>query len=367
MKMYDYFSGIISKELKKDLKYITQINTEKIYLYLLYIKYLGTLKEEKKTLKMLFDNDDLKELYKYLNKNYGFSLYLMKNVNLKMLLKLMKDYNYKDLLMEYLSLKENVDIEILGIFKNPKDKVLYLNDSENIHNYLNNIPSHDYVAETIDGRKKPSLILFNLVDQMLGIKSQSYDTLKEVDLDKYDLVIINDTSPSYIFSSSSDDNLIRSINRYFYLENNYQGKIILKTNFNKISKFPYPGLIKERLSKVMLHKDVTNLMVYMEFNCDNNDSISLILINDEKYNFDELKSLITNNRSKKNCLLKIKPDQMIENNYRISFKMYEEKNIEKVKAMNDIVDENSILTERLENLNEEIFVEVAHLLERKGG
>ena len=202
---------------------------------------------------------------------------------------------------------------------------------------------------------------------MLKLKRNYYRKLSDLNLNDYDIVIINDTEPFYKYSANKES-FMKEIEQKFYFDNHFQGRIVLKTNYNKISHFKYFTLVRRHLSKVILHAYVKNVTVYMEFLSDSNKSISLILLDDElAADPTKLQKIIESNRNKKGTLIKVTPEDIQKNNYRISFKMYDTENIEKVKVINDIVDENTELTKRLESLNTIIESEVNKLLERTGG
>lgn len=364
--MYNYIINLISKECKKNEGLIPQKKLDEIYLYLTFILYLSTKKEEKATIKKLLEPADLTEFYNYILKNYKVRNYYVKYLNLKSLLKIIKNLNYKDLIADFLQEKKDIENQRLEIFKSPKDKVLYINTEELFSNYIKDNKNGDYMIETLDSKYSLSYAYFQILDKMLGKNINYYQKYNEINIDDYDVIIINDTDPYYKYSANKE-NLIKEIDNKFYYKNIYKGKIILKTNYNKISHFKYPYLIKCHLSKVLLHENVKDITVYMEFTYDNKDSISLILLNDILANDNtKLQKIIESNRSKKGTLIKVTPEDIKKNNYRISFKMYQSENIAKVKEINDIVDENTYLTKKLEELNETIEAEVNKLLERKG-
>jgi len=364
--MYNYMVNLITKEYKRTEKLITQRRIDETYLYLIFVIYLSTKKSEKARIKELLEQDDLTEFYKTIYQEYQIRNVALPNLDIKSLLKVLKGQDYKELIADFLKEKETKENNRLSIFKEPKDKVLYINTEELYSNYIMNNKNGDYVKETLDKKYGLSYSYYKILDLMLNQKVNYYNKINDVDLNNYNMVIINDTDPYYKYFANKE-NLIKELERTFYFQNSYQGRIILKTNYNKISHFKYYSLIKRHLSKVILHKDVKNVTVYMEFVVNNNDSISLILLDEELANDNiKLQKIITSNRNKKDTLIKITPDDILKNNYRISFKMYQSENIAKVKEINDIVDENTELTRKLEGLNETIEAEVNKLLERKG-
>lgn len=362
--MYDYFISVIKQELKIGKQYISNFVLGNIYLRIIFVKYLSTLKDSK--IKNYIKEENIEKIYEVLKEDYQVGSFYLERIDLFKLLKLMKSHKYKELLKELLENNKDKDNERLKIFENKSDKVLYLNYEEIISNYPQGSKKYDFVMTSLDERKMIYYENYKMLDKMLNKNNNYYNMLNDINLNDYGLVIVND-SESYSRFNNSEENFFDLLYRKFYVQNKYNGKLILKTNFNKISKFPNKWLIRSNLTKVILHKNVSNSTVYMEFNENNNDSISLILLNEElERDNDKLKEIIKTNKVQKNILIKVKPQEIIDNNLRISFKMYQSKNIEEVKKINDIVDENSNYTKQLENLNKKIESEVNKLLERKG-
>lgn len=361
--MYDYLTSLITKELKKANKIVTTRRVDEVYLSLVYILFLSSKKEHKGKIKELLEQNNIKLFLDYLNKEHNYHCLYLKYIDIKQFLKVIKTQNYKELVEEFLKEKEDPEFIRLEIFKKTNDKILYLNtnDTFNSYNYTDKNPS--YLQESLNSIYYSDYVFYKALDEMLKIKRNYYHKFKEINIDEYDTVIINDIEPLYKYITNKDD-LIQDIEKKF---SDFKGKIILKTNYNKISRFKNYYLLK-RLSKVILHAYVKNNTVYMEFLPSNNNNISLILLNDELANDNsKLKKIIENNRNKKDTLIKVTPEDIRNNNYRISFKMYNTENIEKVKAINDIVDENTELIKTLERINNVIEAEVNKLLERTGG
>ena len=362
--MYDYITNLITKELKKANKYITAKRVDEIYISLIYILYLSGKKENKAKIKELLAKEDLNSFYTYLKKEHNFTYICIEYINIKELLKVIKGQNYKELIEEFIKFQEDSEYKRLEVFKKEKEKILYINTTDNFSNYNYNDKDASYLKETINRTYYSTYYFYRILDEMLKLKRTYYNKYNEITIDEYDTIIINDTEPFYKYSLNKD-NFIKDIEQNFY---NYKGRIILKTSYNKISKFRYYYLVRRRLSKVILHAYVKNNTVYMEFLPNNNENISLILLNEElANNNNKLQKIIESNRNKKGTLIKVTPEDIRNNNYRISFKIYEIENIQKIKAINDIVDENTKLTQKLERLNNVIEAEVNKLLERTGG
>lgn len=365
--MYEYLTNIINKELKKRRGLITERHIEEILIGLIYILYLSSKKEFKTKIKNLLEEDNIKLFYDYLRKEHDYYNYYFQYIDIKKLLKIIKGQNYRELLDEVLQNKKDQDVERLEIFKKKTDRILYLNTSDSLENYDYTNKNVTYLKQTLDNNYISSYSKYIVLDKMLNLKRNYYDHFKDLNLNDYDIIIINDTEPVYKYSANKE-NIINELEQNFYHNNFYTGKIILKTSYNKISRFKYYSLIRSHLNKVILHAYVKNTTVYMEFLPANNKSISLILLDEELANDNnKLQKIIESNRNKKGTLIKVTPEDIRNNSYRISFKMYETENIEKIKEINDIVDENTSLTKKLEGLNDTIEAEVNKLLERTGG
>jgi len=116
------------------------------------------------------------------------------------------------------------------------------------------------------------------------------------------------------------------------------------------------------MSKVLLF-DEANTFVYYENKKD--DKVSIINYNKDKINsLEKLNKIIEINRKQKDILVKTTIEDIKNNCYRIGFRLYQEASVDSTRNINEIVDENTRLIDRLARLNNEIEQEINKLINR---
>lgn len=70
------------------------------------------------------------------------------------------------------------------------------------------------------------------------------------------------------------------------------------------------------------------------------------------------------NRKQKDILVKITKQDIINNNYRIGFNLYQLEKTNKIKDINKIVDQNTRYLQRLNTLNQQVETQINKLLNR---
>ena len=260
----------------------------------------------------------------------------------RILIKLI-DINVKDLLKEFLDYRDKVIY-----FHSDKDRILYYNLKVNKYDYYCDKGNATYV---INKGYEDNYKAFKAFDKILGV-SNEYFYESDIEIKDYDYVYVYDDMPKY---SSRSNNIFDIIFPYIRKNNN----VVVYTSYNKISNFSSGRLIAKYIKNIILDDNSACLL----FNKDNiNREISII--NYEKIgNVDKLYSVICNNRKQKDVLVKICYNDLVENNMRIGFKLYQ---IDKdsVKDINKIVDENTNYLNRLNTLNMRVEQEINILLNK---
>ncbi len=79
---------------------------------------------------------------------------------------------------------------------------------------------------------------------------------------------------------------------------------------------------------------------------------------------DKLFDIIKSNRKIKDVLIKTNENEIRSNNCRIGFRLYQMNLETKNRGINDIVDQNTLLINRLSNINKRVEVEIDKLFNR---
>lgn len=341
--MYEFILNEIKKKLvTEEKKYISTKQLKNYYILLLYLKYIC----QNKNINDYYNKDillsnisiDKEELYKE---------FFTKNIN-ELLIYFQTD-NIYELTKEFID-KENYDIfrDIDNIFIKEEDNTLYY---FNISDKNNKILFYrtDYVTK---------VKLYEMLDEITNTyRKYEYDFYK-VELDEIDNLIIIDDEPVYKYIQG--DNIIDKISNIFFDNRNYKGNIILKTTYSKISKLKSDQLLSY-LTKVCIYENNQDaVLVFRRAN--DLESVSIVMIKDNIYN--NIKEIITKNEENKEYLLKVSKSVIKSNNYRIGFNMYLPNRTEDVKSINDIIDENTKITEEISRLNKLIQQEMDKLISK---
>lgn len=329
-------------ELQKKLKYLH--NKENIFItYLLYLKYLCDKKKYNYDEVIISD-----ELYEITDEIRIIKNYYLENEKLPVnrILLLIKNKNLKDLIKEYLNY-----IEKPIPFHTKDSHIIYLNIGRNIYHYYSDKGNATYIT---DEMINSNYNLFKMFDEVLGIHN-TYILKKDLKLEDYDYVYVNDVYPKYGLKRETLMNSLRT-----YIRNNKN--VILMTDYNKISNFKEGRfLIKEIKTIILQDKNAT--IHFMEQN--ESEEISIINYNKDKIkSTNDLQNIIKNNRKQKDILVKTNLKELQENNYRIGFKLYQLEKESKIKSINKIVDENTKYLKKLNIINENVEREINKLLNR---
>lgn len=281
--------------------------------------------------------------YEYLNDFFRNKFQFIK-VN-----KLLSEVQYidiKELLMDYIKNRLNNSV-IYGIY--PQEKKLCIPNSMALYDLYGKTT---YIID--DERSSASeIFLMKLFDEILNVNNK-YLNMNEIILSDYDTIYYYDNEPRYKYINSKiifDDCIRKFINSGL--------KIVVFTNYSKVNNFKAGRGILNYLSYIILSNSDKVVMIFNKVH-DNNISI----INYDEKSINSLNKLITTNRKKKNVLIKVLKEDIIRNNMRIGFKLYQGDNVEEIFDINSIVDENTRLIQSLNNINDVVEKEINYLLNK---
>ena len=333
-------------ELSKKYKYISQrmLNEELIDLFFLkyycdnnILTYEETIKAENvRELNIPNDIFEIKHRIIYSNK----------------LLSLIQYEKLKDLITEYL---DTADIGINFLNNNEKKICITNSLDKNIYDIKGNTT---YITD----KSFVSIRAFNefkLYDKVLNVTNQyqKYDASKIKD---YKYLFIYDFMPRYRFIKEENTTFNDFIRSAIIDYNDI--KIVIQTDYRKISNMKEHRMLINYLSKIVFY-DEKNTFVLFEKKDD--DSVSIIDYDRNKIkSLDKLYQIIENNRKQKDILVKTSVKEIKNNYYRIGFNLYQTNFKEEKKNINEIAEENTMLIERLSDLNKDIEIEINKLINR---
>ena len=325
-----------------------------IYIFSLYVKYLcenNVYKYED------INNDNIKEycdlidtrLYHRIDFS-TFEKYNYKPLNIEHIINIFRFTPLHELVAEFFYYHKDIGINILD-----KEvlKLCYM-DGCNISNY-----DRDGSTIYVDNNH---LYQFKMLDKILGIENH-YIAKPKVDsyitrLVKY--IYVDHRRVLSPMHPTVDDQL----KEYFQMKNRYRKPLIIKIDYKYVSKL---GATFRRysLQKVILSKNSPSTILWYNgspLRTDNLEPISLIQYDDTKIDLDRLKAIIDKNIENPDNLIKIGERDLAENNNRIGFKLYSNKDTqENIKDITSLVDENSRLVKRIQSLDIIIQTEIDNL------
>ena len=314
-----------------------------IIAYLIYLKYLCDSGEYKydeviESNKLYDITYDIKFVGRYFNKCLDGNLLSINRILIKL-----KDIDIKDLLKEFLNYRDKVIY-----FHNDKDRILYYNLKVNKYDYYCDKGNATYV---INKGYEDNYKAFRAFDEILGIENKY---VYDIEIKDYDYVYVYDDIPKY---RSRRDNIFDII--FPYIRNN--SNVVVFTNYNKISNFSSGRIVSKYIKTIVLYND----RACMLFNYNNyNGDISIINYDDKIGDVDKLYNVICNNRRQRDVLVKISYQDLVDNNMRIGFKLYQIDKSNKIRDINKIVDENTRYLNRLNTINERVEQEINILLNK---
>lgn len=266
-------------------------------------------------------------------------LFKYEEFNINSLLYKYKDINPKDLLLEFINTNKK---DLLNTSKN----VFFYKIDERRNLFYYDITGKVIYVDRFHYR------LFNEFDEILNIE-RKYTRLE--DIDNIDTLYIFDYEPRYLLNKNN--NIYDLIRKTLLKANN----IFLITTYNKVSSFTKGRYFAENIKYIIIDDDNT----YIAFTKEDNTSISIINYNHDKITSnDKLLSIINNNKKQKDILVKITTEEFKNNNCRIGFNLYQLENKKELQDINNIIDKNTRLFERLDLLDKRVQEEINNLLNK---
>jgi len=249
-------------------------------------------------------------------------------------------------------IKEYIKTQISDFIDWDKEK-LYIVTDLNFENY-DITGKTTYVIDQFYISKR-EIEKFKILDKILEINNK-YVELKEVDIPKYNSIIIYENEPIYKVYR-------RENNEYMLIEdiiNRTNTEVLLQTSFKRISNIKEARRTLKYLSYVVLYDDEK---VFLNFKRKENDKISIIDYNKNKINsIEKLKRIIENNRKQEDVLVKVTEQDIRNNYYRIGFKLYQEGYEKKEININELAEDNAKMIEQLAILDKKIQAEINKLM-----
>lgn len=335
----------IKMYLIKKRKYPSQVHIDRIIIILLKIKYLCDNKKytyeeiinDKKNQELKYKNTTIKTNYNDIKINIFLPL-----IQYKSLKELVKDLlqNYKTGINTFNKGKKKVCLMSKTNYNcyDIEGKTTYIINNEPLSNY--------YKLED-----------FQFFDEVLGLNNK-YVEWKEVNFSEFKYAYIYENNPQYIYIKQPK---IYETSKLIMNENE-NIKIIMHTDFKKVSNIKDCGTFINRISKIIIFDD---LNTFLQFENKKDDNISIIRYNEKKISsLEKLYEIIKNNRKQKDILIKITVDDIIKNHYRIGLKLYQEKVKFEKKDINKIVDENTRLIKKIELINKRVEEEINKIINK---
>ena len=325
--------------LQKKIKRL--VNRENVFIaYLICMKYLCEIGEYH--YEEVIENNSLYEIFADIRKINRFYLGDC-NLPVNRILIQLKKFNTKELLLEFL---ETMDKPIY--WQEDKERIAFLNIEKNPFpfyyqkgnvTYISNMITNDWLGH------------FKIFDKILGIENH-YLFINDVEIEKYDYIYLFDDKPKL---SSLRANLFNHLRTYILHNNN----IVLITNYNKISNFRDGIFLIRYIQTIIIEGDKTTICFKNQ-----KEENEITIINYQKERIKDIQKVIKNNRKQKDVLIKVTHKELIENNYRIGFNLYQLEKTSKIIDINKIVDENTRYLKKLNSINEQVEREINKLLNR---
>ena len=337
----------VEKSLKTTQKYVSSTRLSDVIIEILKLKYCCD--------KKLINYEEVirsEEPDKIKIEGAPFDIRISSEATLKALALIQYD-DLKDLLLEYLRLRK-------FIF-DPFDKETKICISNRYNFSMYDISGNTiYVPNLLkkSALSNREIVNFKFYDLVLGKKNQ-YMEYSETDCDKYENVLICDETPRYIYIENEVEKEIIDLIRTFLRTNK---NVVLKTTFKKISNIRNFRFILKYLDKIVLFDDETT---YCYFKNKEDLDISIIDYAKSKIESEEdLRNIIKEDLEKRDVLVKTSVEEIMKNNYRIGFKLYQDKEKSEKRNINAIVDANTKLINELKDYDSRIAKEIDKLINR---
>ena len=296
------------KELENKYRLRYLMGKENIFIaYLIYLKYLCD--QNVYDYEEVFMNENLYEItydIQYLN-------HWLKEDKLPIhtVLRNYRDIDIKELIMDFIQYMEKPIS-----FHKENDSVLYLNfNTTNIYSYYNLLGNGIYV---MNSTYQNNFNVFKMFDEVLEIHNQ-YIIEDEFHLFKesYDYIYFYSVLPRYKIS--------HTYNEYFFMKKYIQKTkyFVLYTKYSLISNFSKGISIAKYIKMILLEENKATIL-FDKLQDPENSEISIIQYHKDKIkDSDYLKKVIQNNRKLKDILVKTNYKELLNNNLRIGFKLYQ--------------------------------------------
>ena len=347
--MIDNLKEEIRKQFEKESRYVPSSLIERNIIELFILKYYCDNKEI--SYEDLNKEDQIKDIFIPSNLT-DYKINTIKNVKL---LSLIQYYDLKDLIKEYI---DNYGIGI-NIINNNLKKVCITNSySDFIYDQTGNTT---YVTDKFTNSNY-KVAVFQFFDKVLDIQNKyvKYEKLVYDRFNDYNYVYMYDDTPRYRFIKETSNDVYSLIRSILSINNNI--KIVLHTDYKKVSNMKDSRFVINSMSKVLLFDEV-NTFIYFENK--ENEKVSIINYDRTKIkSLDRLFEIIENDRKQKDILVKTTVSDIKNNYYCIGFRLYQTNNIESTRNINEIVAENTKLIEDLSRINKDIEQEINNLINR---
>ena len=343
--MYNNLSEEIRKCLIKVHNYVSKSTIDSFYILLLLLKYLCDI--GKLDYKEIILDEDISIVFNKIKDEYGLLFgytHFINNTSNK-LLALIQYENIKELVYDFLEANRKIGINLIDKAINNTCILRHFD----LCNY-NSFGGTTYIY-TADSYEKDAVAKFKIFDLILGV------TNKYLYNGKIDNNVVFIKAENPLYRLAKNDRVLEDV--YKIIKEN-DIKIILKTQYKKISTFKDKELLNYYVSKVLINEDNNENEAIIIFEKRKDDNISILLYNNND-NIDDLRERIENNKEG-NRLVKVKIDTIVNNGYRLGFKIYKNEVKEEVKGINDLVDKNRYLMDRLKRINEDIEGEINKLI-----
>lgn len=332
----------IEKKIKQKKGYASSYEIKRNLFRLLILKYYCD--KEILSYEELIKKEQIENIESPINKENKYD-----TIENTQLLRLIQYYDLKQLIKEY---SEKNKINLIN-----EKNILYFSTELNIENY-DITGNTTYVIDQLH-IKTSEIEVFQILDKMLEIENK-YEKLENINIENYKQVIIYDNEPVYRFIRNSDTDIYDIIKKL--IEKNNKLNITLQTTFKKISNMKEARKLIRYLSYILLYDDETT---FLNFKIKEKYTISIIDYNKAKIkNIEKLKNIIQQNRKQQDVLIKVTPKEIMDNYYRIGFKLYQDGHDNSEIDINKITEENAKLINKLSYLDKTIQMEMNKLINK---
>ncbi len=281
---------------------------------------------------------------------YDENLKFNEKINYKKLIHGIQYEDLKEMIIEYAN--KNLE-EYDHVSVSNKRKIVYIRSGHFDEYYYDLKGNTTYLIKGEHLAITRFFLLFKLFDKVLDL-ANDYKKLEEIDFSQYEEI--------HYYGMLGRIGIRLSEKAYEEINNFVKNglRVVLYTFYVRINNYKNGRVTLDNLSKIIFLPKNKAIMIFEK---KENDEISLIN-QIEDNNLEKLKKIIVLNRKIKDVLIKIKKQDIVNNNYRLGFRLYQLEHIERNKTINEIVDNNTMLIERLEMINEVVEKEINFLINK---